>query len=162
MRAVGCLVLLAGLGGCGGYYYRDSRPVLTVDEVVAMKNAGVDESVILAKIETSRVPGPIQAKDILELKDKGVSDTVAEALVEASAEPAPAVYRRYYGSPYYGYAHPGYPYGYYPYYYGPRYSLRFGYGYPHYYRYPYYRGYRSYRSSPSYRRGPTYRSHPAK
>ena len=164
MRTLAAIMTAVGLSGCGGIYYRDTRPVLTVDEVVAMKQAGVDESVLLAKVETSRVPGPLKASDIVSLKEKGIQDKLLEALVQASAEPPPAVYRSYYGSPYaYDF---WYPYGYYPYYYyGPRYSFSYGYGYPYYpyyYRYPHYGGYRTYRSYPSYGGSPTYRSYPAR
>lgn len=147
MRTLAGLAAAVALSGCGGVYYRDVRSVLSVDEVVAMKQAGVDEEVIQAKIETSRVPGPLKASEIVALKEKGLGDALLEALVEASAEPPPPpVYRTYYVHPGYGYPWP--PYGYDPYYYGPRHSFSFGYRRPYYYRYPYYRGHRTYRRTP--------------
>lgn len=123
MRTLAGILAVASLSGCGIYGYRDERPVLSVDEVVAMKQAGVADEVIAAKISTSRVPGPLTAPEIVRLKDQGLGDGILEALVEASAAPPPVVYRHvYHHDPYgpypYGYGpdlHAGYRYGYHPY-----------------------------------------------
>jgi len=134
VRRLAGVLAAAGLWGCGGYGYGDSRPVLTVADVVAMKQAGVADEVIAAKISTSRVPEPLTATEIVRLKDQGINEALLERLVEASAPP-PVVYRNvYYPAPYgpspywYGYGprfHVGYHrWGYHPYYGHRRWAYR--------------------------------------
>ncbi len=101
----------------------------TVDDVVAMTNAGVDEELIVAHIRNNGTAVRLQAADIISLQQQGVNKRVIAALqtpppaqqqmtaapvVVQSSAPAPIIVEEYhYGPPYWG----PYPYCYRP----PRY-----------------------------------------
>jgi len=96
----------------------------TVDDVIAMTNAGVDEELIVNHIRNNGTAVRLQAADVISLQQQGVSKRVIAALqapptpqqasapvVVQSAAPAPIVVEEYhYGSPWWG----PYPYHYRP------------------------------------------------
>ncbi len=71
-----------------------AQEVLTNDAVVSMVRAGLPESVIIAKIRSSRTEFDLRTEALVALKQAGVSDRVLEAMVgqaapAAGAAPAP-------------------------------------------------------------------------
>lgn len=96
MREIAFVLALAGLSGCrltlGG-----ERPVLTVEEVVAMHRAGVPSEVIVAKVSVSRMPRPLTVIEMVRLKDMGVDDRLLSRLAAAPATDGGEVY---YHAPY--------------------------------------------------------------
>ncbi|MDY0167152.1 MAG: YMGG-like glycine zipper-containing protein [Thermoguttaceae bacterium] len=104
----------------------------TVDDVIAMTNAGVDEELIVNHIRNNGTAVRLQAADVISLQQQGVSKRVIAALqappspqqqmtaapvvVQSSAPPPLIVEEYHYGPPYWG---PG-PY----YYHRPHYHRR--------------------------------------
>lgn len=127
-------VLWLALAGCVSYAEVDRRPLLTVEDVVRMNEAGVDEKTLLARVRSSRLSAPVTADEVIRLKNEKVPDPVIQALASAAPERVRVVERPYYVGPSIGF------YGYYPYgYYG---SWPYSYYYRPYYRYyPYSYGY---------------------
>ncbi|MCI0547176.1 MAG: hypothetical protein L0027_07815 [Candidatus Rokubacteria bacterium] len=58
-----------------------AQEVLTNDAVIAMKNAGLSEGVILAKIRSSQSKFDVSTQGLVTLKGAGLSDQVIEAMV---------------------------------------------------------------------------------
>lgn len=126
--------VLAPLASCLAYGYPvDSRPLITVDDVVKMRESGVDEATLLWRVRGSRLASRVTADDIVRMKNEKVPEPVIQALAEAVVV-EPAYYYRGYASPwdydgppyhsswYWRYGAPYYyPYGYYHGYYGGRY-----------------------------------------
>jgi hypothetical protein len=133
------LVALASTAGCLGYAYPvDSRPLVTVDDVVKMREAGVDEATLLWRVRGSRLPAPVTADEIVRMKNAQVPDPVIKALAEAVVVEPGYYYRSY--APYdvdYYWATP-YPYSWYWRYGAPYYSTYYyhGHGVGRYYRRP--------------------------
>ncbi|HEY2083236.1 MAG TPA: hypothetical protein VGI88_10660, partial [Verrucomicrobiae bacterium] len=57
-----------------------------INDVVALSQSGVDQSVVLSYIKTS--PGPFQpsAEEIIKLRDAGISSDVISAMMQRGAE----------------------------------------------------------------------------
>ncbi|HEX3176391.1 MAG TPA: hypothetical protein VHZ49_06930 [Methylomirabilota bacterium] len=58
-----------------------AQEVLTNDSVIAMKKAGLSESIILAKIRSSQAKFDVSTQSLVGLKQAGLSDAVIEAMV---------------------------------------------------------------------------------
>ena len=73
-----------------------AQEVLTNESVMAMKKAGLSDSLILAKIRTSPTKFDVSTKGLIALKGAGLSDQIIEAMVShpgtpgSAATPAPA------------------------------------------------------------------------
>src|SRR2546427_3778111 len=67
-----------------------AQEVLTNDSVVALKKAGLSDSIIISKIRSSQTKFDVSTKGLIGLKNAGLSDQVIEAVVNAgSASAAP-------------------------------------------------------------------------
>ena len=97
MKAFAALAVAVGLAGCVLTLDRE-RPLLGLDEILAMNEAGVPAQVIAAKISVSRVPGPMTVLEMVRLKEQGVDDRLLQMLVEATADPSANTV--YYHAPY--------------------------------------------------------------
>lgn len=85
---------------------------VTVQEVVAMSQAGVDSGLIVNHIKANGMVAPPQSGDLIMLKQQGVSPEVIAAMqapplqatktVIVHQEPAPVVVDYYYGPGYWG------------------------------------------------------------
>lgn len=89
------------------------RPVegaATIEDVVAMSQAGVDDQVIITHIRANGVSYRPQASDVIQMHNQGVSDTVINAMQQGSVgpkqpvkvvrQPAPVIVEEhYYGPP---------------------------------------------------------------
>ena len=98
---------------------------VTIAEVVAMSNAGVDDTLIVNHIRAHGMASPLGSRDLISLKEQGVSTPVIEAMqappprpvVVREPAPTPVIVEQYhYGPPYWGPP----PYRYYPHRYRPR------------------------------------------
>ena len=67
-----------------------AQEVLTNDSLVALKKAGLSDSIIISKIRSSQTKFDVSTKGIIGLKNAGLSDQVIEAAVNAGAAPAAA------------------------------------------------------------------------
>lgn len=74
------------------------QPTLSVEQVVQLVQAGVSETVVIAKIRQNGAPFSLSAGQIIELKKAGVSDRIIRALIDPTVEerdlksgPAPVV-----------------------------------------------------------------------
>lgn len=65
--------------------------VATVDEVIAMSRAGVDQQLISNYVTTSGMSAPITAQDVIYLHQQGVADPVIVAMQTPPPPPAPPV-----------------------------------------------------------------------
>jgi hypothetical protein len=65
--------------------------VATVDEVIAMSRAGVDQQLITNYVTTSGMSAPITAQDVIYLHQQGVADPVIVAMQTPPPPPAPPV-----------------------------------------------------------------------
>lgn len=128
MRIMLSALLLASTG-CVYSRAVERRPVLTVEDVVRMHEAGVDQGTQLSRIYTSQLSRPLTADDIIRMKNAQVADPVIQAMAEAAPERVTVVERPYYVGP-----SIGIHYGYHPYPY--RYGWR---AHPRYHSYPHYR-----------------------
>jgi hypothetical protein len=67
-----------------------AQEVLTNDSLIALKKAGLSDSIIISKIKSSQTKFDASTKGIIDLKKAGMSDQVIEAVVNAgSAAPVP-------------------------------------------------------------------------
>jgi hypothetical protein len=106
--------LLVALTGCVYTRSVERRPTLTVEDVVRMTEAGVDQGTQLSRIYTSRLSRPLTADDIIRLKNANVPDPVIQAMAQAAPEPVTVVESPYYVvEPSFGFHY--YNYGYHPY-----------------------------------------------
>jgi len=67
-----------------------AQEVLTNESLVALKKAGLSDSIIISKIRSSQTKFDVSTKGIIGLKNAGLSDQVIEAAVNAGAAPAAA------------------------------------------------------------------------
>jgi hypothetical protein len=67
-----------------------AQEVLTNESLVALKKAGLSDSIIISKIRSSQTKFDVSTKGIIGLKNAGLSDQVIEAAVNAGAAAAPA------------------------------------------------------------------------
>ena len=68
-----------------------AQEVLTNDSLIALKKAGLSDSIIISKIKSSQTKFDASTKGLIGLKNAGMSDQVIEAVVNAgSAATAPA------------------------------------------------------------------------
>jgi hypothetical protein len=65
--------------------------VATLDEVIAMSRAGVDQQLITNYVATSGMSAPITAQDVIYLHQQGVADPVIVAMQTPPPPPAPPV-----------------------------------------------------------------------
>jgi hypothetical protein len=65
--------------------------VATVDEVIAMSRAGVDQQLITNYVATSGMSAPITAQDVIYLHQQGVADPVIVAMQTPPPPPAQPV-----------------------------------------------------------------------
>ncbi len=84
---------------------------VSIDEVIAMTHAGVNEEVIATHVRNNGVARPLQTGDLITLQNSHVSPRVIRAMQEppvrpvvVQAAPPPVVVHEYYGPPY-GYYH---------------------------------------------------------
>jgi hypothetical protein len=106
---------------------------VTIDDVIAMSQAGVPEEVVVSHIRSHGVVRPLQTADLIYLQSNHVSARVIQAMQEPPVQGAPVVVQQA-GPPPVIVEHVyGPPYGYYqPYYYPPR--VGFGFSYHHHHR----------------------------
>ena len=67
-----------------------AQEVLTNESVMAMKKAGLSDSLILAKIRTSPTKFDVSTKGLIALKGAGLSDQIIEAMVSHPGTPGSA------------------------------------------------------------------------
>ena len=67
-----------------------AQEVLTNESLVALKKAGLSDSIIISKIRSSQTKFDVSTKGIIGLKNAGLSDQVIEAAVNAGSAAAPA------------------------------------------------------------------------
>jgi len=67
-----------------------AQEVLTNESVVALKKAGMSDSLILAKIRTSPSKFDVTTKGLITLKSAGLSDQIIEAMVSHPGTPSSA------------------------------------------------------------------------
>src|SRR5262245_34785737 len=128
----GAVCLMAGcvVGPSVQYRVVETRPGLSMEEIVRMSKAGLSDAVLIEKIKAEGVAARPSSDQLASLKQEGLSDQVLAVIVTAPVQPGktevyPVSY--YYGPAWYGSYWYGWPYywgGYYPYYgwYYPRYS----------------------------------------
>ena len=133
------MMLVSFLAATGCVYTRvDERPTVTVEDVIRMSAAGVDQGTLLARVQTSRMLEPVTADDIIRMKNEKVPDPVIQAMADAGPRPVTVIERPVYV---------------------PSFSFHYGYGHPYRYRWhPYtrygYRPYGYYRPRPRYYHAP--------
>src|SRR5438093_12582629 len=67
-----------------------AQEVLTNESLIALKKAGLSDSIIVSKIRASQTKFDVSTKGLIGLKNAGMSDQVIEAVVNAgSASTAP-------------------------------------------------------------------------
>src|SRR5262249_34854952 len=66
-----------------------AQEVLTNDSLIALKKAGLSDSIIISKIKSSQTKFDVSTKGLIGLKNAGMSDQVIEAVVNAGS-PRPA------------------------------------------------------------------------
>jgi hypothetical protein len=76
------VVLLVSVASVG------AQEILTNDSVIAMKKAGLSESVILAKIRSGQSKFDVSTSALVSLKQAGLSDAIIEAMLGAGGPPA--------------------------------------------------------------------------
>ena len=83
-----------------------SARAVSVQDVVAMSRAGIEEEIIVNHIRIKGISGPLQTADLIYLKDSGVVTPVIKALQDAPIArttfrhtPAPVVVGHYYDDP---------------------------------------------------------------
>ncbi len=67
-----------------------AQEVLTNESVVALKKAGLSDSLILSKIRTSQTKFDVSTKALIGLKGAGLSDQIIEAMVSHPGTPGSA------------------------------------------------------------------------
>jgi len=67
-----------------------AQEVLTNESVVALKKAGLSDTLILTKIRTSPAKFDVSTKGLIALKSAGLSDQIIEAMVAHTGTPASA------------------------------------------------------------------------
>jgi len=107
---IAAIILLAlGSLGCGSMYTSLQRPpdtkAMTVNEVIALSNDGVGDSVIIAQIQATQSAFALSNQEIVHLKNSGVSERVIVAMIKTDERSRKGV-----GS----YAYVPYPYYRYP------------------------------------------------
>ncbi len=92
-----------------------SQGAATMDEVIAMTDAGVDSQLIINYVNSSGTAQPVTAPDVIYLHQRGVTTDVIQAMqtprvaaVSAATpvtvvapEPPPVIVEEYYGHPYF-------------------------------------------------------------
>ena len=67
-----------------------AQEVLTNESVVALKKAGLSDTLILAKIKTSRSKFDVSTNGLIALKNAGLADQIIEAIVSHPGTPSSA------------------------------------------------------------------------
>ncbi len=88
---------------------------VTIDDVIAMTQAGVDQELIVNHVRVHGINRPLQTSDLITLQHQGVSTRVIQAMQEPPVQrpsntvivrepvPAPVIVEEYhYGRPYWG------------------------------------------------------------
>jgi hypothetical protein len=66
-----------------------AQEVLTNESLVALKKAGLSDSIIISKIRSSQTKFDVSTKGLIGLKNAGLSDQVIEAVVNAGSATTP-------------------------------------------------------------------------
>jgi hypothetical protein len=66
------------------------QPV-TINDVIAMKQAGLSDDLVIAKIKASNKPANLSTDDLIALKKQNISDAVIKTLMDPSAAPTQAL-----------------------------------------------------------------------
>jgi hypothetical protein len=61
---------------------------VTTNDVIAMKQAGLSDDLVIAKIKASNKPTNLSTDDLINLKKQNISDAVIKALMDPSTAPA--------------------------------------------------------------------------
>ncbi len=72
----------SAVGGSSGSSGKSGNP-LTNTDIMILKQAGLSDSLILAKIKQSPAKFSLEPTDMMDLKKKGVSDLIIQAMLEA-------------------------------------------------------------------------------
>lgn len=91
------LVLAMLLGACAGM---QRRPPPSLDEVVAMSNAGKPAEEIIRELQETRAVYPLTGSQIARLSEQGVPDTVLDYMQGAYMDRVRWESRMAYDSPY--------------------------------------------------------------
>ena len=68
-----------------------SVPAVTPAELAELAKAGLGDEVLLALVESTGLPAPVDAQSAIALKRAGVSDRVIAAAIRASQPPQPPI-----------------------------------------------------------------------
>ncbi|NUM74647.1 hypothetical protein HUU40_09815 [candidate division KSB1 bacterium] len=107
---IGMALLIFGSVGCG--YTTLRRPEqaapeknpMTVNDVIALSNDGVGDSVIIAQIQATQSAFALSNQEIIDLKNSGVSENVIAAMIKtAERSRKGGRSHAYVPYPYYGY-----------------------------------------------------------
>lgn len=70
---------------CGGVSVRAQEETMTNEEVISLAKAGLNESIIINKIKTSKSNFVLSTDNLIKLKQAGVSDEIVAAMLEAKS-----------------------------------------------------------------------------
>lgn len=134
------------------FLFSSSLPAITIDEVIALSEAGFEDSTIISILERTDSEYDLITQDLIKLKEAGVSEEIITYMLKAeeyyeeegeyeeySDRPRVEVYH-YYDYPHWSlYLGSGYPYDYLysGFYFGWGYPLGWYYPYGYYWHYPY-------------------------
>lgn len=80
------LLLVLGLGS--PYAIAQSAKVLTIDDVISLHKAGIEESIIVARLAKQAQPYDLGTDELLKLSAAGVSSNVIKAMMTSGAPAA--------------------------------------------------------------------------
>ncbi|MFY9644352.1 MAG: hypothetical protein WAK29_04190 [Terriglobales bacterium] len=67
-----------------------TTPQVTANDVITMKQAGLSDDLVIAKIKASNKPANLSTDELISLKKQNISDAVIKALMDPNSAPAPA------------------------------------------------------------------------
>ncbi len=79
-----CLLLTAIFSAAGSTIFAQAE-VMTNDEVITLAKAGLNSSIIVNKIRTSKSNFDLSTDNLIKLKTAGVSDEIVNAMLEAKS-----------------------------------------------------------------------------
>src|SRR5687767_14443110 len=80
---VALLVMALGIMANSSIYAQDE--VMTNDEVIALSKAGLNPSIIINKIRTSKTNFDMSTDALIKLKQAGISDEIVTTMLEAKS-----------------------------------------------------------------------------
>lgn len=88
VRMLAAVLMAASVAGCSAMMTAEEpvKPAITVDDVLAMSDAGIKPSIIIRKIEITKSDFSLSTDDIIRLKEKGVDDDVVTVMLGANDE----------------------------------------------------------------------------